>query len=69
VVFAVPPEPWRTSNEQLVSKMMGGVRTVSAGILSGCKSSPPMWSLLVWDGYGDPSFIQGLEAQCQVSKV
>jgi spermidine/putrescine-binding protein len=49
--------------------MMGGVRTVSAGILSGCKKSPSTWSLLVWDGYADPSFIQGFEAQCQISKV
>jgi spermidine/putrescine-binding protein len=34
-------------------------------IFSGCKKSPPTLSLLVWEGYADPSFIQGFEAQCQ----
>jgi spermidine/putrescine-binding protein len=34
-------------------------------LLSGCKKSPPTLSLLVWEGYADPSFIQGFEAQCQ----
>ena len=40
--------------------------TVAAvGLLSGCKQSPPTLSLLVWEGYADPSFIQGFEAKCQ----
>src|ERR1700753_3958836 len=34
-------------------------------LLSGCKKSPPTLSLLVWEGYADPSFIRGFEAQCQ----
>jgi hypothetical protein len=34
-------------------------------ILSGRKKSPPTLSLLAWEGYADPSFIQGFEAQCQ----
>jgi spermidine/putrescine-binding protein len=34
-------------------------------VLSGCKKSPPTLSLLVWEGYADPSFIQGFETQCQ----
>jgi len=34
-------------------------------ILSGCKKSPPTLSLLVWEGYADPAFIQGFEAKCQ----
>src|ERR1700678_4288271 len=33
--------------------------------LSGCKKAPPTLSLLVWEGYADPSFIQGFEAKCQ----
>src|SRR5580698_5283708 len=36
----------------------------AAALLSGCKKSPPTLSLLVWEGYADPSFIQGFEAQC-----
>jgi spermidine/putrescine-binding protein len=34
-------------------------------LLSGCKKSPPTLSLLVWEGYADPSFVQGFESQCQ----
>ncbi len=34
-------------------------------ILAGCKKAPPTLSLLVWEGYADPSFIQGFEAKCQ----
>src|SRR5258707_835955 len=34
-------------------------------ILSGCKKAQPTLSLLVWEGYADPSFIQGFEAKCQ----
>lgn len=32
--------------------------------LSGCKKPTPTLSLLVWEGYADPSFIQGFESQC-----
>ena len=34
-------------------------------VLTGCKPSAPTLSLLVWEGYADPSFIQGFEAKCQ----
>jgi spermidine/putrescine-binding protein len=33
--------------------------------LAGCRKSPPTLSLLVWEGYADPSFIHGFETQCQ----
>jgi spermidine/putrescine-binding protein len=32
--------------------------------LSSCHKTPPTLSLLVWEGYADPSFIQGFEATC-----
>ncbi|MDT7816143.1 MAG: spermidine/putrescine transport system substrate-binding protein, partial [Acidobacteriaceae bacterium] len=34
-------------------------------VLGGCKKAPATLSLLVWEGYADPSFIQGFEAKCQ----
>ena len=34
-------------------------------LLSSCKKAQPTLSLLVWEGYADPSFIQGFEAKCQ----
>jgi spermidine/putrescine-binding protein len=34
-------------------------------LLAGCRKTPPTLSLLVWEGYADPSFLQGFEAQCQ----
>src|SRR6202522_2181321 len=37
----------------------------AVALLSGCKKTPPTLSLLVWEGYADPSFIQGFEAKCQ----
>src|ERR1700744_2076313 len=39
--------------------------TLALSVLSGCKKAPPTLSLLVWEGYADPSFIQGFEAKCQ----
>jgi spermidine/putrescine-binding protein len=33
-------------------------------LLSGCRKSIPTLSLLVWEGYADPSFVQGFEATC-----
>jgi spermidine/putrescine-binding protein len=33
--------------------------------LSSCKKPTPTLSLLVWEGYADPSFIQGFEAACK----
>jgi putative spermidine/putrescine transport system substrate-binding protein/spermidine/putrescine transport system substrate-binding protein len=37
--------------------------------LSGCKKPTPTLSLLVWEGYADPSFVQGFEATCQCKVV
>src|SRR6202012_1903198 len=39
--------------------------TLALSVLSGCKKATPTLSLLVWEGYADPSFIQGFEAKCQ----
>ncbi len=38
-----------------------------AGLLlvASCKKSTPTLSLLVWEGYADPSFVRGFEATCQ----
>lgn len=33
-------------------------------VLSGCHKSVPTLSLLVWEGYADPSFIRGFESKC-----
>ena len=38
---------------------------IALALLTGCKQSRPTLSLLVWEGYADPSFIQGFEAECQ----
>ena len=43
--------------------LLCGIAAVA--LLSGCKKTPPTLSLLVWEGYADPSFIQGFEAKCQ----
>ena len=37
--------------------------------LSSCKKATPTLSLLVWEGYADPSFIKGFEATCQCKVV
>ncbi len=37
--------------------------------LSSCKKPVPTLSLLVWEGYADPSFIQGFEATCKCKVV
>src|ERR1700741_218781 len=43
--------------------------TLVALALSGCKKSPPTLSLLVWEGYADPSFIRAFEEshKCKIS--
>ena len=33
--------------------------------LGSCSKKTPTLSLLVWEGYADPSFVQGFEKQCQ----
>jgi len=33
-------------------------------MLGSCKKATPTLSLLVWEGYADPSFVQGFEAAC-----
>ena len=37
---------------------------LSATVLSSCARKTPTLSLLVWEGYADPSFVQGFEEQC-----
>ena len=37
--------------------------------VSSCRKSTPTLSLLVWEGYADPSFIRGFEATCQCKVV
>jgi spermidine/putrescine-binding protein len=37
--------------------------------ISSCRKPTPTLSLLVWEGYADPSFIQGFEATCQCKVV
>ena len=38
---------------------------VVALIVSSCQKKPKTLSLLVWEGYADPSFVAGFEAKCQ----
>lgn len=33
-------------------------------IVAGCKKAAPTLNLLVWEGYADPSFLQGFEKAC-----
>ena len=37
--------------------------------ISSCRKPTPTLSLLVWEGYADPSFIQGFEATCHCKVV
>lgn len=37
--------------------------------VSSCRKATPTLSLLVWEGYADPSFIQGFEATCHCKVV
>ena len=38
-------------------------------LVSSCRKATPTLSLLVWEGYADPSFIQGFEATCHCKVV
>src|SRR4051812_49698866 len=38
---------------------------VTAAALVSCSKKTPTLSLLVWEGYADPSFVQGFEEQCK----
>jgi len=38
-------------------------------LVSSCRKPTPTLSLLVWEGYADPSFIKGFEASCQCKVV
>ncbi|HEY1965958.1 MAG TPA: ABC transporter substrate-binding protein [Acidobacteriaceae bacterium] len=38
-------------------------------LISSCRKPTPTLSLLVWEGYADPSFIQGFEATCHCKVV
>jgi putative spermidine/putrescine transport system substrate-binding protein/spermidine/putrescine transport system substrate-binding protein len=40
------------------------VTLLAAALLAGCGKSSPTLSLLVWEGYADPSFIRGFEDKC-----
>src|SRR5438270_1364803 len=37
---------------------------VAALLLGSCGKKTPTLNLLVWEGYADPSFVQGFEHQC-----
>jgi len=37
----------------------------AAGLLVSCAKKTPTLSLLVWEGYADPSFVLGFEQQCK----
>ncbi|MBV8631623.1 MAG: hypothetical protein JOZ83_11900, partial [Silvibacterium sp.] len=37
--------------------------------LTSCRKAAPTLSLLVWEGYADPSFIQGFEATCRCKVI
>lgn len=39
--------------------------TLAMLVVQGCKPSAPTLNLLVWEGYADPSFVKGFEAQCK----
>ena len=41
----------------------------AVGLLGSCGKKPPTLNLLVWEGYADPSFVQGFEEKyhCKVS--
>jgi putative spermidine/putrescine transport system substrate-binding protein/spermidine/putrescine transport system substrate-binding protein len=50
---------------------MGGWRSAivillvaAGGLLSSCRRNSATLNLLVWEGYADPSYIQGFEQQC-----
>lgn len=47
------------------AKAIGILILCSLTLLSACKKTPPTLSLLVWEGYADPSFIKGFEDQCK----
>jgi spermidine/putrescine-binding protein len=46
-------------------KLYSGIASlVLGGLLLSCSKAPLTLSLLVWEGYADPSFIKGFEEQC-----
>src|SRR5580698_6076091 len=49
--------------------VLGGVALAAALIAVGCAKKTPTLSLLVWEGYADPSFVQAFEQShsCKVS--
>src|SRR5580692_536744 len=49
--------------------LLGGVALAAALIAVGCAKKTPTLSLLVWEGYADPSYIQAFEQahNCKIS--
>src|ERR1700735_1520120 len=43
---------------------IGGGTVLAALLFAGCGAKTPTLSLLVWEGYADPSFVRGFEEQC-----
>jgi spermidine/putrescine-binding protein len=58
-------EPYLLSLSAKTFRVVLLCSVAALAVLSGCKKAPPTLSLLVWEGYADPSFIQGFEAKCQ----
>jgi spermidine/putrescine transport system substrate-binding protein len=49
----------------MIKRWMGLVFILlTAAVLCSCAKKTPTLSLLVWEGYADPSFVQGFEQQC-----
>jgi len=71
----MPQLPWNRFGKAGLSPWMKALdrAKASAGflalsvllLLASCKKPVPSLSLLVWEGYADPSFIQRFEADCQ----
>jgi len=47
-----------------LTKFAGFTLLAAILMLGSCKKATPTLSLLVWEGYADPSFVQGFEATC-----
>ncbi len=48
-----------------MSRRLLGVALLAALALSSCAKKQPTLSLLVWEGYADPSFVKDFEQRCQ----
>src|SRR5512143_627837 len=54
---------------QVIRRLAIGLLFSSALLLSSCSKKTPTLSLLVWEGYADPSFVKAFEEanRCKVS--